>query len=140
MAAFGVLVSHGMLMPTGTEPLEALPRTLGRIGYWGVFTFFIISGFLLARSLDRQPDALRFAVNRVLRIYPGLIACALVTAFGLGLLGTALPWHAYLAHDDSIGYVGLTAQCLCARGCCRASSAARSATSCGRSSTARCGR
>jgi len=116
MAAFGVLVSHGMLMPTGTEPLEALPRTLGRVGYWGVFTFFIISGFLLARSLDRQPDALRFAVNRVLRIYPGLIACALVTAFGLGLLGTALPWHAYLAHDDSIGYVGLTAQCLCARG------------------------
>ena len=116
MAAFGVLVSHGMLMPTGTEPLEALPRTLGRIGYWGVFTFFIISGFLLARSLDRQPDTLRFAVNRVLRIYPGLIACALVTAFGLGLLGTALPWHAYLAHDDSIGYVGLTAQCLCARG------------------------
>jgi peptidoglycan/LPS O-acetylase OafA/YrhL len=116
LAAFGVLVSHGMLMPTGTEPLEALPRTVSGIGVFGVYTFFIISGFLLARSLAREPDALRFAVNRVLRIYPGLIACALVTAFGIGLLGTALPWRDYLAHDDAIGYVGLTAQCLCARG------------------------
>jgi len=116
LAAFGVLVSHGMLMPTGTEPLEIVPRTVGRIGYWGVFTFFIISGFLLARSLAQEPDALRFAVNRVLRIYPGLIACAVVTAFGLGLLGTALPWQAYLRHADAVGYVGLTAQCLCARG------------------------
>lgn len=116
LAAFGVLVSHGMLMPTGTEPLEVVARTVGRIGYWGVFTFFIISGFLLARSLAQEPDALRFAVNRLLRIYPGLIACAVVTAFGLGLLGTALPWQAYLAHDDALGYVGLTAQCLCARG------------------------
>ena len=116
LAAFGVLVSHGMLMPTGTEPIEALPRVLSGIGVFGVYTFFIISGFLLARSLAKEPDALRFAVNRVLRIYPGLIACALVTAFGIGLLGTALPWRDYLGHDDAIGYVGLTAQCLCARG------------------------
>ena len=116
LAAFGVLLSHGMLMPTGTEPLEALPRVLSGIGVFGVYTFFIISGFLLARSLAKEPDALRFAVNRVLRIYPGLIACALVTAFGIGLLGTALPWRDYLGHDDAIGYVGLTAQCLCARG------------------------
>ena len=116
LAAFGVLLSHGMLMPTGTEPIEALPRVLSGIGVFGVYTFFIISGFLLARSLAKEPDALRFAVNRVLRIYPGLIACALVTAFGIGLLGTALPWRDYLGHDDAIGYVGLTAQCLCARG------------------------
>lgn len=116
LAALGVLLSHAFLIPTGAEHHDALVRQLGRIGYHGVYAFFIISGFLLARALAREPDALRFAVNRVLRIYPGLLACALVTAFVIGPLGSALPWLDYMMHPDARTYVLLTADCLCARG------------------------
>ena len=116
LAAFGVLLSHAFLIAAGENPADALVRGLGKAGYWGVHTFFIISRFLLARSLEREPDALRFAVNRALRIYPGLLACVLFTALVIGPLASALPWRDYLVHADVPGYVLQTMNCLCAKG------------------------
>lgn len=43
-----------------------------------VDVFFVLSGFLLASSVERS-HASDFARNRFLRIYPGLWACLLVT-------------------------------------------------------------
>ena len=62
--------SRARVCPNG-DPLSQL---LADAGVGGVYVFFIISGFLLSRSLDREGDAFRFAVNRVLRIYPGFVA------------------------------------------------------------------
>ena len=39
-------------------------------GYGAVVAFFVISGFVLAGSLDRNPDPMRFAWNRIFRLYP----------------------------------------------------------------------
>ncbi len=44
----------------------------------GVPIFFIISGFLIARSLERG-DLRRYARNRFLRMYPALWACLAVS-------------------------------------------------------------
>ncbi len=43
-------------------------------GTGAVVTFFVLSGFVLARSLDRNPDPGRFFRNRLLRLFPAAIA------------------------------------------------------------------
>jgi peptidoglycan/LPS O-acetylase OafA/YrhL len=84
VAAASVLFSHAFLIATGNENGEPFVRTLGPgniIGLYGVYTFFIISGFLLARSLARESGPSVFAINRILRIYPGFVFCVIITAF-----------------------------------------------------------
>jgi peptidoglycan/LPS O-acetylase OafA/YrhL len=57
-------------------------------GVGAVVTFFVLSGFVLARSLDGNSDPVRFFRNRVFRLFPAAMAVvALLTAlhwrFGL---------------------------------------------------------
>src|ERR1700722_11114609 len=61
-------------------------------GIGAVVPFFVLSGFVLARSLDGNPDPVRFFRNRVFRLFPA--AMAVVT------LLTALHWKFRLV----IGY------------------------------------
>lgn len=112
-AALLVLVSHAMFTRAGVPPGDPVSQLLADAGVGGVYVFFIISGFLLCRSLDREGDALRFAVNRVLRIYPGFIACVLVTALVLGAAGSRLPPAAYFADTELLQHLRLTLDCLC---------------------------
>ncbi|PNS07905.1 acyltransferase family protein [Solilutibacter silvestris] len=69
-------------------------------GSLAVFFFFAISGYLVTLSLLRQPSILRYARNRVVRIWPAYIACILFCAFVLGLAWTTLSPSAYL-HDKA---------------------------------------
>jgi peptidoglycan/LPS O-acetylase OafA/YrhL len=112
-AALLVLVSHAMFTRAGVPPDDAVSQWLADAGVGGVYVFFMVSGFLLARSLDHQPDALRFAVNRVLRIYPGFVACVLVTALLFGAVGTALSPRAYFSDAELWRHLRLTLDCLC---------------------------
>ena len=112
-----MLFSHAFLIATGSEDHEPFVRLLGHgniLGLYGVYTFFIISGFLLARSLAHDADPARFAINRTLRIYPGLVACILATALLTGVPGTSLPWREYLADPGVVSYVTTSISCLCA--------------------------
>ena len=57
-------------------------------GFGAVVTFFVLSGFVLARSLAGNPDPVRFFRHRVFRLFPAAMAVvALLTAlhwkFGL---------------------------------------------------------
>ena len=69
IGALSVLFSHSYLITQGTEGSEPLQQLLhgGKniAGLYGVFTFFIISGYLLSSSLNRNPDVLRFVVNHL---------------------------------------------------------------------------
>ncbi len=50
-------------------------------GIGAVVTFFVLSGFVLARSLERNPDPVKFLRNRVFRLFPAAMAVvALLTA------------------------------------------------------------
>ncbi len=115
LAALSVLFSHAFYI-AGSEDGEPFLRLLGPgniIGLYGVFTFFVISGFLLARSLDHNPDIVQFAINRTLRIYPGLIFCAVVTAAAIGAMSSSLSPGPYLGHSDVANYVKTVLTCLC---------------------------
>jgi peptidoglycan/LPS O-acetylase OafA/YrhL len=61
-------------------------RTISAIsnGFGAVVTFFVLSGFVLARSLDGNPDPVRFFRNRVFRLFPAAMAVV--------VLLTALHW------------------------------------------------
>lgn len=93
-AALMVVVGHAY-------PLAGLPSpTLAgnSIQALGVKIFFVISGFLIMGSWQRDPSVWRFALRRALRIVPGLVGVTVACAFGLGLFLTELPWRDYLVN------------------------------------------
>lgn len=109
LGALSVLLSHAYLIAQNSEGSEPLQLLLGGekniAGLYGVFTFFIISGYLLARSLDRNPNVLRFLVNRFLRLVPGFACCAVLTAVLVGPLASALTVADYFTDVAWIRYI-----------------------------------
>jgi peptidoglycan/LPS O-acetylase OafA/YrhL len=65
--------TRGSLDPWGLLLIKALSN-----GYGAVVAFFVISGFVLARSLDRNFSAGRFVRGRLFRLFP-----AAITTIGL---------------------------------------------------------
>lgn len=105
IAALMVVVSHGYhTYGTAVDPWTRLTgfKTLGAIG---VAIFFVMSGFLVARSYEFDPSPIRFAWKRFLRIMPGLLVCALFTVFLLGPCVTSLSLEAYLGHSGVYRYL-----------------------------------
>ena len=103
-AAALVLFSHAFLLTGRDDP--ALPitgqETLGDIA---VTAFFGISGFLVARSWCREPNVVRFALKRGLRIMPALLAVGVLCAFVLGPLVTRVSLGDYFGSGEPLSYV-----------------------------------
>src|SRR5688572_4823952 len=100
VAAVAVMFSHAYLIATGSEDSEPFVRLLGPrniVGLYGVFTFFIISGFLLARSLSANASAITYTVSRVLRILPGFVFYLAVITLLIGPLFSAMRVGEYFA-------------------------------------------
>ena len=100
--AFVVIVAHTFPLGgfgDGRDPLDRYGASLGSLAVCG---FFVISGFLVARSLLTCPSTLAFLWRRFLRVFPGFWVCLLVTAFGFGLLA----WR--LEHGSVAGYLAAT--------------------------------
>lgn len=71
LAALAVLGFHVVLF--GYETIV--------IGLAPVVVFFVLSGFLLAKSLERDPNANTFIRHRILRLFPaGIVTVAVMTA------------------------------------------------------------
>ena len=94
LAAASVIFSHAFLIAEGTEKNEPFVRLLGEhniLGIYGVFVFFFISGFLVTQSATYSKSVGKFLWKRMLRVYPALFVCALVTASTIGSAFTRLP-------------------------------------------------
>jgi len=101
VAAIVVIYGHGWtLSGAGGAGLWGVP--FARIG---LDVFFAISGYLVTGSWERAPRLGRFLANRSLRIFPGLIACVLLSALVLGPLVTTLPAADYLSDGRTWGYL-----------------------------------
>jgi len=70
------------LYPYG-ETFAGIP--LFKYGYLGVELFFIISGFVIALTLEKSGSPLEFLLRRFVRIWPALLFSAVVTFFLLNL-------------------------------------------------------
>ena len=106
--AVAVVFSHAFLVARGSDDTEPFVRLLGEgnlLGLYGVYTFFIISGFLLTRSLRSRPDAITYSVNRTLRILPGFLFCVFLTVAAIGPVFTVLPLNDYVSSPQTTEYV-----------------------------------
>jgi peptidoglycan/LPS O-acetylase OafA/YrhL len=79
------------------------------VGRLGVDAFFIVSGFLVTRSVVTQPTLIDYAVARFLRLFPALLVVTAATAFLLGPLVTTEGWRDYFGDARPWIYVPLTA-------------------------------
>lgn len=97
-----VLVVYGHAYPlTG----NASPHFGGNsVQSIGVKIFFVISGYLIMGSWQRDPSAGRFAARRALRIMPGLAVVVLLSALVIGPLATQLPLGDYFASPGLRNY------------------------------------
>jgi peptidoglycan/LPS O-acetylase OafA/YrhL len=79
-----VVWSHSFILHTGTEDREWVNVLLNETytaGTIAVMAFFIISGFLIAKSWERSNSLGSFLTKRVRRIYPGYMVATAICAF-----------------------------------------------------------
>lgn len=107
VAAALVVVGHGYPM-TGSEVQNAFLKSytgLFPAGHVGLFTFFSLSGYLIAQSAEGSSSSVHFLWKRLLRILPGLAVVLLASVLVVGPLATALPLAEYFAHPDTWRYL-----------------------------------
>ena len=106
IAAVGVLVSHAWPLSLGPGTPEPLSAAVGQsLGSLSVLVFFVISGFLIPRSFERQPTLASWLRARCLRLAPALAVVLLLTVLVLGPLVTTLPLADYARRPETLTYV-----------------------------------
>jgi peptidoglycan/LPS O-acetylase OafA/YrhL len=86
-AALSVLLFHYTEGYEQTVGPHSFPVPGFALGYLGVELFFVISGFVIAWTLQRSASFAEFAYGRIARLYPAYLACAAITGivlFGVG--------------------------------------------------------
>lgn len=106
VAALAVVTSHAFPLATGDSATEPLSRlTYFTLGQHAVNVFFMLSGLVVAASLDRSPSFLAFAERRILRVFPALFVCALAVLLLLGPAVSTLPIASYLTDPGIRTYI-----------------------------------
>lgn len=94
LAALVVLFEHSL-----DALLPEVRRTASPwfdFGRYGVYVFFIVSGYVIPASLERRGSVRAFWIGRLFRLYP-LWAVATVAGIAFGLMGVFWPLHPALA-------------------------------------------
>ena len=110
LAASAVILDHSFAL-VAHDQAAALPVDVEslEIGKVAVDVFFIISGFLVTRSVVTQPTLADYGVARFLRRFPGLFVATVFIAFVLGPLVTLVSWQEYFSDPRPWLFVPLTA-------------------------------
>jgi peptidoglycan/LPS O-acetylase OafA/YrhL len=105
-AAIFVIITHSfsLLNLDQAEPLTKISGGLN-FGTVGIDIFFVISGYLVLSSWDRNPKLKIFFKNRILRIFPALTIVICVTALFLGPLVTTLNFKDYFSNINTWLYL-----------------------------------
>ena len=104
-AALLVLFSHCYpLTGTPKEPIAAYLGAYDTGGGWGVAIFFVISGFLVTRSVLDRPTSV-YLRSRALRILPALIFVTLFEVLVIGPLFTSLSMREFFTHSTTIAHL-----------------------------------
>ncbi len=89
-----VLLSHAPEITDGNNRRELLGSALHlplTFGLFGIYGFFLLSGYLIVRSWMGAPNLLDFLQKRMLRIIPGYAVAVALSVIGVGLLAPATP-------------------------------------------------
>lgn len=96
--SFSVVLGPSFVAP----PAPWLPMSFGGLA---VNIFFVLSGFLIAKSFDERGSVIAFIAARVLRIYPAAILAILFTVFVVGWSFTTVPVRDFPTHPDVQSYL-----------------------------------
>lgn len=80
--AFHYLYHYHRLYGHSFSPPEWL-----QLGMFGYHLFFILSGFLIFRSLESSGSIARFVKSRIFRLYPTFWVAVVITFIGVSLMG-----------------------------------------------------
>ncbi len=88
-----VILSHAPELHDGNREREVLTRLFHTLsfGELAVDGFFLLSGYLITQSWQREPRAYRFFIKRVLRILPAFVVASLLSVAVIGPLAAAEP-------------------------------------------------
>ncbi|MDO4556894.1 MAG: acyltransferase [Lachnospiraceae bacterium] len=101
VAAFMVIAGH-MAYISGGE----LPILLGQgVQTIGVKIFFLIGGYLICKSWMSDPDIIRYAVRRALRIIPALACYVIIAILVSGFFLTTLSAKEFFTHPSTWNYL-----------------------------------
>tara|TARA_Y100000385_G_scaffold279329_1_gene328864 strand:- start:472 stop:1515 length:1044 start_codon:yes stop_codon:yes gene_type:complete len=106
--AWAVLYGHSFVTQPFTgiqDPLKEVFQGSTWIGAIAVNGFFAISGFLVAASLIKR-GIVDYFISRILRIFPALTVCVLISVFILGPSLTTLSVGDYFSHSKTWDYLG----------------------------------
>ncbi len=106
LASVSVVLSHGYTVVYGTikaDPLwRAVRMTMGSVA---VDVFFVVSGFLVTRSLLSRRSVRQFIRARMLRIFPAQVVAVFLTVAALFFVSEEQTPMAYLSNFKSVTYV-----------------------------------
>jgi len=109
LAASAVILDHSFALVAPERTVGALvdfeSLELARVA---VDVFFIVSGFLVTRSVLTQPTLVDYAVARILRLFPALLATTIFIAFLLGPAVSSVPLATYFSDPRPWLYVPMT--------------------------------
>lgn len=88
--AAAVLVEHAIIVTHGPELPPPLMINDWSLSYAAVNAFFILSGFLIADSLEHRANVFTYAASRALRILPALVLLSLTAILIIGPIVTSL--------------------------------------------------
>ncbi len=100
--ALMVVFGHAAVVKVGDSSVEAKLFFHYTPSYTAVNAFFIVSGFLVTRSMLHRGDMAGFAAARILRIFPALLAFVLITTFVMGSAVTSMPLSDYLTDPQTL--------------------------------------
>jgi peptidoglycan/LPS O-acetylase OafA/YrhL len=104
LLASSVIYSHSFFPDAEHDDLTWLLGSA--ISNYAVDGFFVLSGFLVYRSLIQNGSVKRFALARLTRLWPGLFAMILLVT-ALAALVTSVSLAAYLTGSDTLKFVFL---------------------------------
>lgn len=104
-AACMVIFSHSYAL-SGTGIVDPLKKHTDHmsIGGLALAIFFVISGYLITASYLRSLSNFRYITSRILRIFPALFLCLLITIFFIGPLITNHSVKEYLTDTNTYKY------------------------------------
>src|SRR4051794_17483398 len=90
-----VIIGHSPVMIDGDYRRDPLQRFFANLsfGTLAVDGFFVLSGYLITRSMLSKPLVWNFLARRILRIYPAFILASLLCVFVLVPATGGSPWH-----------------------------------------------
>lgn len=101
IAAGMVVLSHSFALTGHKEPYIGNVH----IGAFGVWIFFILSGYLISASWHQYPRFNIFFAKRALRIFPGLAVTILLTILVCGLFFTSFSLISFFTNQSTFNYL-----------------------------------